>query len=138
MPTSIDTNLPAPAYTRTYLFPDGSLVTVPFAAGVTRTADGQVVNLNASRPNPNFGSIARTSSIGESWYRAMFLELRRRFAKNYQFGVSYTLVKAENTGGSANGSGTGPSRRSAARIRTTSSISKAAAAPRPPISATSS
>ena len=106
LPTSFDTNLPEPAFTRTYLFPDGSTVTLPYAAGVTRTAAGVAQNINLSRPNPNFGALTVVKSLGETWYRAMFVELKRRFANNVQFGVAYTLAKAENIGGAADGGGT--------------------------------
>jgi hypothetical protein len=106
LPTSFDTNLPQPAFTRTYSFPDGSTVTLPYSAGVTRTAAGVPQNINLSRPNPNFGALTVVKSLGETWYRAMFVELKRRFANNYQLGVAYTLAKAENIGGAADGGGT--------------------------------
>jgi len=104
---SVDTNLPQPNFGRTYLFPDGTRVTVPYAAGITRTAAGVTQSLNLSRPNPNFGSLNVTKAVGETWYRAMFLEVKRRFADRYQFGIAYTLAKAENLGGNADGSGSG-------------------------------
>ena len=106
LPTSFDTNLPAPAFTRSYLFPDGSTVTLPYAAGVTRTAAGVAQNINLSRPNPNFGALTVVRSLGETWYRAMFVELKRRLSNHFQFGVAYTLAKAENIGGAADGGGT--------------------------------
>jgi hypothetical protein len=105
--TSVDTNLPLPNFERSYLFPDGTRVTVPYAAGITRTAAGITQSLNLSRPNPNFGSLNVTKSVGETWYRAMFLEVKRRFADRYQFGIAYTLAKAENLGGGGDGSGSG-------------------------------
>jgi Carboxypeptidase regulatory-like domain len=104
--SSFDTNLPAPAFTRTYVFPDGTTVTLPFSAGMTRAADGTAVNINLSRPNPNFGALTVVRSIGETWYRAMFLELKKRLGRGYQFGIAYTLAHAENTGGAADGGGT--------------------------------
>jgi hypothetical protein len=106
LPTSFDTNLPEPAFTRTYLFPDGSSVTLPYAAGVTRTAAGVTQSVNLSRPNPNFGALTVVRSLGETWYRAMFAELKRRWSGNHQFGIAYTLSKAENIGGAADGGGT--------------------------------
>ena len=106
LPTSFDSNLPEPAFTRSYLFPDASTVTLPYAAGVTRTAAGVPQNINLSRPNPNFGALTVVKSLGETWYRAMFVELRRRLSNNFQFGVAYTLAKAENIGGAADGGGT--------------------------------
>lgn len=107
LPLSFDTNLPAPNYERTYRTPDGQTFTVPFSAGVTRTASGQSQNINLSRPDPNFGSILVSRSIGESWYRGMFLEVKRRFTNGFQFGASYTLAKAENYTGSGDGGGSG-------------------------------
>ena len=107
-PISFDTNLPAPRFERAYQLPDGSRFTVPFVAGVTRTAAGVTQNINASRPNPNFGSINVTRPIGETWYKAMFLEVRRRFRNGYQFNIAYTLAKAENLGGAGDGGGFGP------------------------------
>ena len=64
-------------------------------------------NINLSRPNPNFGSLTQTTSRGETWYRALFLELKRRAAGRYQYSIAYTLAKAENLGGGANGAGAG-------------------------------
>jgi hypothetical protein len=110
LPVSFDQNLPAPQFTRVYSFPDGSTVSVPFSAGITKTASGQTVNINASRPIPTLGAINVVTSIGETWYKALFVEVKRRFSKGFQFNVSYTLASAENLSGSgaADGSGTGP------------------------------
>src|SRR5215467_5228897 len=110
LPVSFDQNLPTPQFTRVYSFPDGSTTSVPFSAGITKTASGQTVNINASRPNPSLGAINVVTSIGETWYKALFVEVKRRFSKGFQFNVSYTLASAENLSGSgaADGSGTGP------------------------------
>ncbi len=115
LPVTFDTNLPAPAFTRNYLLPDGTNVTVPFGAGVTCTIvptggscpTANRVNVNASRPNPNFSAIELLRSIGETYYRALFVEVKRRFAQGFQFNIAYTLAKAENLSGSGNGSGSG-------------------------------
>lgn len=107
LPVSFDMNLPAPRFTRVYQLPDGSTFEVPFSAGVTRTASGQSQNINLSRPNPGFGSIDTLRSIGETWYKALFFELKRRYQNGYQFGVAYTLAKAENLSGDGNGGGSG-------------------------------
>ena len=55
------------------------------------------------RPN-DIGGVAGTSasilqytSFGETWYRGLTLALNRRLADHYQFLVSYTLSKAEDT-----------------------------------------
>jgi hypothetical protein len=103
LPISFDQNLPAPQFARTYLLPGGSTVSVPFSAG-------PLANPNLGRPNPAFGSINVVSSLGETWYKALFIDVKRRFAKGFQLNVSYTLAKAENLSGSgsADGSGTGP------------------------------
>jgi hypothetical protein len=115
LPVNFDTNLPQPAFTRNYLLPDGTSFTVPFAAGVTCTiapANGVCptanrVNVNASRPNPNFGSLNQLRSIGETYYRALFVEVKRRFAQGFQFNIAYTLAKAENLSGTGGGDGSG-------------------------------
>jgi hypothetical protein len=108
LPMSFDVNLPAPRFQRVFQLPDGTTFTVPFSAGVTRTAAGVTQNVNLSRPNPNFGAISVLRPIGETWYRALFLELKKRYAKGYQFNLSYTLAKAENLGGAGDGGGAGP------------------------------
>jgi hypothetical protein len=105
IPIVIDSNLPAPTFTRTYQLPDGGTFTVPFSAGVIRTASGQTVNVNLSRPNPNFGALNVNTSIGLSWYNALLVELKRRFRNGVQFGATYTLAMAENTGGAGDGGG---------------------------------
>src|SRR5262247_4064166 len=107
LPVNFDTNLAAPAFTRVYQFPDGSTLEVPFAAGLTRTAAGAARNVNLSRPNPNFGSINVQRSIGETYYKALFLEVKRRFSGGLQFNIAYTLAKAENLSGTGNGGGAG-------------------------------
>ena len=107
LPVNFDTNLVAPAFTRVYQFPDGPTLEVPFAAGLTRTAAGAARNVNLSRPNPNFGSINVQRSIGETYYKALFLEVKRRFSSGLQFNIAYTLAKAENLSGTGNGGGSG-------------------------------
>ncbi|HEV2664034.1 MAG TPA: hypothetical protein VG324_03945, partial [Blastocatellia bacterium] len=107
LPINFDTNLPAPAYTRVYQFPDGSSFEVPFGAGLTRTAAGVAQSVNLSRPNPNFGSINVQRSISENYYKALFLEVKRRFANGLQFNIAYTLAKAENLSGTGDGGGSG-------------------------------
>jgi len=107
LPVNFDTNLPSPAFTRVYQLPDGSTFEVPFAAGLTRTAAGVAQNVNLSRPNPNFGSISVQRSISETYYKALFLEVKRRFADGLQFNIAYTLAKAENLSGTGDGGGSG-------------------------------
>ncbi len=50
-----------------------------------------------SRPNPNFSAIELKSSDGDSWYRALILEVRRRWTNGLQVQSSYTWSKAEDT-----------------------------------------
>jgi hypothetical protein len=107
IPIVIDGNLPGPTFTRTYQLPGGETFTVPFSAGMIRTASGQTVNINLSRPNPNFGALNVNTSIGLAWYNAMLIELKRRFRNGLQFSATYTLALAENTGGAGDGGGTG-------------------------------
>ncbi|MCY7376617.1 MAG: TonB-dependent receptor [Pyrinomonadaceae bacterium] len=107
LPVVFDTNLPEPAFQRIFLLPDGTTVTVPFAAGVTRTAAGVTVPVNNSRPNPAFGALNQQRSIGENFYRGLLVEVKRRFAQGFQFGIAYTFAKAENTSGTGNGGGEG-------------------------------
>jgi hypothetical protein len=107
IPLVLDSNLPGPTFTRTYQLPDGQTFSVPFSAGVIRTAAGQTVSVNLSRPNPNFGALNVNNSIGLAWYNAMLVEVKRRFRDGFQFGATYTLALAENTGGAGDGGGTG-------------------------------
>lgn len=106
-PITIDGNLPQAQFQRVYQLPDGSTFTVPFVAGITRSAAGQTLNINTSRPNPAFGSILANTSIGRTWYQAMFVEVKKRFSAGYQWNISYTFAKAENLAGDGNGGGTG-------------------------------
>lgn len=114
LPVNFDTNLPEPQFTRTYQTPDGATFTVPFAAGLTCTSV-QVgtcpvpnrVPLNNSRPNPNFSALTQLRSIGANFYNGLLVEVKKRFADGFQFGIAYTLAKIENTSGTGNGSGSG-------------------------------
>lgn len=114
LPVNFDSNLPQPTFRRTYQTPDGGTFTVPFAAAVTCTTvqtgacpTANVRSVNASRPNPAFGALNVLSSIGETFYKALFVEVKRRFANGFQFNIAYTLAKAENTSGTGGGDGSG-------------------------------
>ncbi len=107
LPFNYDTNLPLPNFTRTYQLPDGTTFTVPFSAGVTRTAAGVSQNVNASRPNPTAGQISVIRPLGLSWYNAFLLEARRRLSKGFEFHIAYTLARAEDVAGTGDGSGRG-------------------------------
>jgi hypothetical protein len=49
------------------------------------------------RPNRNFSAIEVKSSDGDSWYRALIVELRRRWQGGLQLQSSYTWSRAEDT-----------------------------------------
>ena len=114
LPVNFDTNLPEPQFTRIFQLPDGTNSTVPFAAGLTCTSvqtgscpAANVRLLNAARLNPTFGALNQLRSIGENYYRGLLVEVKRRFAQGFQFGIAYTLAKTENTSGTGNGGGEG-------------------------------
>jgi len=62
-----------------------------------------IVNTNSidpttgARPNPNFTNVSFYTNQGDIKYRGFLLEVKRRMANRYSWGVSYTLAKAENT-----------------------------------------
>ncbi|HUF48404.1 MAG TPA: carboxypeptidase regulatory-like domain-containing protein [Vicinamibacterales bacterium] len=71
-----DVNVPQPTF-----LPDGT----PFYPTVFQ------------RPNPNFSAIELKSSDGDSWYRALILELRKRWSRGFQVQTSYTWSRTEDT-----------------------------------------
>jgi Carboxypeptidase regulatory-like domain len=100
-----DSNLPAPQFMRTYELPGGATFSVPFSAGVIKTAAGATVSVNAARPNPTGGAVNVNSSDGKSWYNALILDMHRRLKAGVQVNTAFTWSKAENTAGSGNGEG---------------------------------
>jgi hypothetical protein len=63
-----------------------------------------VPSLGAGRRPNDIGGVAGTSAsilqytaFGETWYKGLTLSLNKRLSSNYQFLVSYTLSKAEDT-----------------------------------------
>jgi hypothetical protein len=73
---NMDVNIPTPVPG-----PDGRLF---FAAGLPR-------------PNRNFGTIELKSSDGNSWYRALILELRRSWNAGFSLQSSYTWSRTRDT-----------------------------------------
>jgi hypothetical protein len=70
-------------------------VNVPVPATL---ADGTVFYPDGvTRPNPSFSAIELKSSDGDSWYKALILELRKRWSRGVQLASSYTWSKAEDT-----------------------------------------
>jgi hypothetical protein len=49
------------------------------------------------RPNPAFTTIELKSSDGDSWYRALMVEVRRRWTRGLSVQSSYTWSRAEDT-----------------------------------------
>ena len=49
------------------------------------------------RPNRSFGTIELKSSDGNSWYRALILEVRRNFRNGLSFQSAYTWSRTEDT-----------------------------------------
>jgi hypothetical protein len=92
LPLFIDTNLPNPSGTITYLASgggplDGQSVTVPVFTG--------------ARPNTNFGRITTISNIVDSTYNGVVLQFNRRMSKGLQVQASYTEARATDTGQSS-------------------------------------
>lgn len=70
----------------------------------TQSPYGQAnIIANSLRPNPNLGQTEQVGSLGNSWYRGLVLELRRRYRRiGHGFGASlrlaYTLSYLEDDG----------------------------------------
>jgi hypothetical protein len=90
--------LPAPQFTRTYQFPDGTTLQLPFSAGPS-------TNVNLARPNPTVAAVNDNVSTGLSWYNGLLVDVRRRFAGGLAVNGAFTWAKAENTAGNDNGGG---------------------------------
>jgi len=64
----------------------------------TTTADGRdFFAAGLPRPNRNFGTIELKSSDGDSWYKALVVELRRTWRQGFSVQSSYTLSSTEDT-----------------------------------------
>ena len=62
------------------------------------TADGRpFIAMGTPRMNTAFSTIELKSSDGESWYNALIVDVRRRFAQGLSVQSSYTLSKSEDT-----------------------------------------
>jgi hypothetical protein len=63
-----------------------------------RRADGSVfVPAGTPRPNPAFTTIELKSSDGDSWYKALIVDVRKRWSGSLSVQSSYTLSRAEDT-----------------------------------------
>src|SRR5437667_1116803 len=54
------------------------------------------------RPRPTWGRIIQLQAGGEHKYKALFVRLEKRYTNRYQYLVSYTLAKQDNTGAGTN------------------------------------
>ena len=64
----------------------------------TTTADGRYFfAAGLPRPNRSFGTIELKSSDGDSWYKALVVELRRTWRQGFSVQSSYTLSSTEDT-----------------------------------------
>jgi hypothetical protein len=50
-----------------------------------------------TRPNPSFTAIEVKSSDGNSWYRALIVDVRKRWSRGLQLQSSYTWSRSEDT-----------------------------------------
>ncbi|HEX5108749.1 MAG TPA: carboxypeptidase regulatory-like domain-containing protein [Vicinamibacterales bacterium] len=60
------------------------------------SANPAAVCVNGAIPGTS-ASVLQYTSFGESWYQGLTVALSKRFDRNYQFLLSYTLSKAEDT-----------------------------------------
>ena len=64
----------------------------------TTLADGRVFfPAGSPRMNPAFSTIERKTSDGDSWYKALILDVRRRFSGGLAVQSSYTWSRSEDT-----------------------------------------
>ncbi len=64
--------------------------------GDNRPIYSTIINAG-TRLDPRYTSIFETQSIGESTYKAMSLQLTRRFTNGIQWNLAYTLAESEDT-----------------------------------------
>lgn len=87
------------SYTRGYDLPLVSNINLSNPIGAL--SDGRPIYstaINAStRLDPRYNSIFATQSIGESTYKALTMQLTKRFSSGIQWNLSYTLAKSEDT-----------------------------------------
>ncbi len=64
----------------------------------TTLADGTVfIPAGAPRPNTAWSTIELKSSDGDSWYKSLIVDLRRRWSKGFSVQSSYTWSNSEDT-----------------------------------------
>jgi len=93
LPLNFVTNMPEPGFIRTFQLPDGSTFSVPFVAVLS---------------NSGFQGNTVLESIGESWYNAFMVEIRRSFVRDFALHAAFTASKATNQTGTGFGDGSAP------------------------------
>ena len=87
------------SYTRGYNLPLVSNINLGSPIGAL--GDGRPIYSTAinagTRLDPRYNNIFATQSIGESTYKAMSLQLTRRFNNGIQWNLAYTLAESEDT-----------------------------------------
>ncbi|PYR51771.1 MAG: hypothetical protein DMF95_07925 [Acidobacteria bacterium] len=87
------------SYTRGYNLPLVSNINLINPTG--SLTDGRPIYSTAvnaaTRVDPRYNSILETQALGESSYKAMTLQLARRFSHGIQWDLAYTLAKSEDT-----------------------------------------
>ncbi|MBZ5673618.1 MAG: TonB-dependent receptor [Acidobacteriia bacterium] len=94
MPVYLDTNLPA-ATTQTYTVCGSAQV------GSSTTCANPVGTFvspfyTGARPNPNFGFMTDISSVVNTWYNGLVIQMKHRFSHGFQMDAGYTWSKAQD------------------------------------------
>jgi hypothetical protein len=88
-------------YARGWNLPVINDVNLAGVAPVRYLDDGRGVYataVNAStRVDPRYNRVRLTQSIGESWYKALTLQLTKRWSRGVQYNLNYTLAKGTDT-----------------------------------------
>lgn len=84
LPVFVDTNLPDPNATVTYLVNGQDQGTFPFFRG--------------ARPDTNIGGSVEVRSLAESTYHALVLQAQKRYTAGLLLSANYTLSKARDNG----------------------------------------
>ncbi len=88
-------------YTRGYQLPVITDVNLAGVTPVSYLADGRGVYSTAvnatTRVDPRYNRIQLVQSIGDSWYKAITLQLSKRMDHGVQFNLNYTYAKGTDT-----------------------------------------
>jgi hypothetical protein len=94
MPVFLDTNLPAPG-TQTYTVCGSAQVG---SATTCANPVGTFVSpfFTGARPNTNFGFMTDISSVVNTWYNGLVIQMKHRFSRGFQMDAGYTWSKAQD------------------------------------------